>query len=150
MVAFVKSRFGELKHRAETLHMVRSFGTFVTESISFRPAAVELALDTTIVVVSPNLVEQWRRETYSVTGESPLALNTAAQVRTYLEKPDNELLVVVNENRYRLFCTLSAVLSVGFAHRLGDAREPEWMLERLAAAARVLPAKVPPRGGVQH
>lgn len=119
-VAFVKSRFGELKHRAESLHMVRSFGTFVTESISFRPAAVELALDTTIVVVSPNLVEQWRRETYSVTGESPLTLNTAAQVRTYLERPANELLVVVNENRYRLFCTLSAVLSVGFARLVFD------------------------------
>lgn len=119
-IAFVQSRFGKLKHRTESLSMVHMFGSFVTERIKFRPAAVECALDTTVVVVSPNLVEQWRRETQSVTGESPVTLNTAAQVRSYLEKPTNGLLVVVNENRYRLFCTLSAVLSVGFARLVFD------------------------------
>ena len=123
MLAFIGRRYKVLQHQMDQTTITRQYGAFVKERITLDPMGVDVFVDTTVIVVSPNLTAQWSKEANKVLGMSPKVLNTVAQVKSfvqYLVANTDTPIVIVNENRYRYFCLLVSLQKIGFARFVFD------------------------------
>ena len=123
MLAFIGRRYKILQHQTDQTTITRQYGAFVKERITLDPLGVDVFVDTTVVVVSPNLTAQWSKEANKVLGMAPKVLNTVAHVKSFVQclvANTDTPIVIVNENRYRYFCLLVSLQKIGFARFVFD------------------------------
>lgn len=123
MLAFIARRYKVLQHRMDPTTITRQYGAFVKEHITLDPLHVDMFVDTTVIVVSPNLTAQWSKEANKVLGIAPRVLNTVAHVKSFVQHlvvNTDTPIVIVNENRYRYFCLLVSLKRIGFARFVFD------------------------------
>ena len=77
MLAFIARRYKVLQHRMDPTTITRQYGAFVKEHITLDPLHVDMFVDTTVIVVSPNLTAQWSKEANKVLGIAPTALTSS-------------------------------------------------------------------------
>ena len=120
MLGFIQSRVGTTRQSESESVVTRRYGAFITERVTLQDPTPEICSGATLIIVSPNLVNQWAKEAEAVTGNVPLQITTSAHVLNFVENPDISDIVIVNELRYRLLCALSCAYGIRFARIVYD------------------------------
>ena len=107
--------------------ITRSHGAFFDEVVEVDAVKAIGALNTNIVVLSPNLVEQWKEETLTIFGAPPLVINTQKHVKDFFAQalcPRRSAritkVILLNENRFKLFGMLADINLVKFSRIVFD------------------------------
>ena len=102
----------------------RMYGAFVEEEYTMHPQPMDLFSFTTVIVVNPNITEQWAKEATKVLDQNPSVLSTQKQVRCWVkklvDKPHDDKVVILNENRFRMFAMLTELYGICFARIVYD------------------------------
>lgn len=120
MLNFIKGRHKKLCQDNQPVVMTCGYNTFIKEHVTMHPMQCRIFSDCTVVIVSPNITAQWVNEakqddiTYKV-------VNTNLQMQKFFDHiTDDVQVVIVNENRYKLFCMTSAFREISFARCVYD------------------------------
>lgn len=120
MLEFIRDRYGKLKMRQDQVVNHRNYGMFVSVRSCQNNATHETYLPTTIVVVSPNIVNQWVRECKRYLGFEPPHISTISEMRSWFNLPSKGMIVIVNENRMKVFSVCASFRSIAFARCVYD------------------------------
>ena len=123
MLGFIQSRLGATRQCESETVITRRYGAFITERVTLQDPTPAICRGATLIIVSPNLVNQWAKEAEAVTGNVPPQLTTAAHVLNFVANGDPGIshdIVIVNELRYRLLCALSCAYGIRFARIVYD------------------------------
>ena len=84
MLGFIAHRYKAAMRHVDSVCVTRQYGAFVREVVTLTEPKMAILVDTTVVIVSPNLTCQWAKETASVLGFTPKTLNTTLHVRSFM------------------------------------------------------------------
>ena len=102
----------------------RLYGSFVHEEFSVSLIPVNHYSPVTICVVSPNITKQWANEAKRVLNEEVPILSTTKQVRKWTDairdNPHANKVVILNENRYKMFSVVTDCHKQSFARIVFD------------------------------
>lgn len=120
MLAFIASRFKKLEWKQRKMTFHRQYSIFLEEVLTIDSAKIDRYVPTTVVVVSPNVVSQWKKECEAVLGFAPQVVTTTKHAAQAVDQVDDEVLILVNEKRLKAFCIAAALRSIGFARVVYD------------------------------
>lgn len=122
MLAFIKQRFGNISEPPSSTIIERNFNMHIKERTVVKYPSWNLLSHITLVVVSPNLVEQWHREAKH--NNVPVTIvQTSKDVIKFMNNVDtmhDTCAVIINERRWRQVCLAMACDAVVFARVVYD------------------------------